>query len=63
MPSGITGYFISDFSWKMFLPSLHNFLEVKLASYISSTSVSGPEWNRLSCGYVCTSQSFACNFM
>lgn len=63
MPTEITGYFITDFSWKRLTPSLCNFLEVKFASYISSTSASGPEWNRLSCGYVCTSQSFACNFM
>lgn len=40
-----------------------DFLQVKFASYVSSTSASGPERNRLSCGYVCTSQSFACNFM
>lgn len=63
MPSEITGCFITDFGWKRLTPSPCNFLEVKFASYISNTSAFGPEWNRLSCGYVCTSQPFACNFM
>ena len=63
MPREITGSIITNFSWKRLTPSCCNFLEVKSASYISSTSASGPDWSRLSCGYVCTSQSFACNFM
>lgn len=63
LPSEITVCFITDSGWKRLTPSPCNFLEVKFASYIASTSAFGPEWNRLSCGYVCTSQSFACNFM